>query len=178
MALIRTGAGVTDIRGKFGGVYFHRDRFGLHSARMPRNIHRRSAAQSKQRAAFSKSRRWSKNNRIVSYNIYRTLNSLPFLLDAEVTNSLSPNTTGYYNLTGTYNNKSYYRRGVDFWFIWWNDIDRWYISATLGAVGGAGWQHIYRDVDGEYTPLGGASGTATVNLKIQEPPIDYYPDMR
>lgn len=76
MALVRTGGGVTDIRGGFGGVYFHRDKSGLHSAAKPRNIHRRTTAQHKQRGAFSKARAYSTINRVVSYNIYRALNGL------------------------------------------------------------------------------------------------------
>lgn len=77
MTLIKTGGGVTDIRGGFGGVYFHRDKSGLHSSSKPRTVHRRSAAQKKQRAAFIKARAYSKDERVVSYNIYRALNDLP-----------------------------------------------------------------------------------------------------
>jgi len=76
MALLKTGGGITDIRRGFGGVYFTRDKTGLHSAAKPRNIHRATAAQRKQRGAFSKARSFSKVNRIVSYNIYRALNNL------------------------------------------------------------------------------------------------------
>ena len=76
MALIKTGAGITDIRGGLGGVYFHRDRFGLHSATKPRKIYRRSAAQDAQRKAFTKARAFSTVPRTVSYNIYRALNGL------------------------------------------------------------------------------------------------------
>lgn len=76
MALIRTGPGIVDIRGGFGGVYFHRDKYGLHSCSKPRNIQQRTAAQAKQRGAFSKSRSFSTDNRSVSYNIYRVLNNL------------------------------------------------------------------------------------------------------
>ncbi|MBA7611864.1 hypothetical protein ES703_19095 [subsurface metagenome] len=76
MALIRTGQGITDIRGGFGGVYFHRDKSGLHIAAKPRRVKQRTSAQNKQRNAFSVARAYSKVNRFVSYNIYRALNSL------------------------------------------------------------------------------------------------------
>jgi len=87
MTLIRTGGGVTDIRGSLGGVYFTRDKSGLHSCSKPRTVRQQSAAQKKQRAAFIKSRTFCKNensdtnpkdwlNRCVSYNIYRFLNDL------------------------------------------------------------------------------------------------------
>ena len=76
MALVKTGSGVTDIRGGFGGVYFHRDKSGLHSAAKPRRVRQRSSAQNRQRNAFSAARAFSKVNRTVSYNIYRALNNL------------------------------------------------------------------------------------------------------
>lgn len=71
MALIRTGGGVTDIRGGFGGVYFTRDKSGLHQTAKPRRVKQRSGAQNRQRNAFSVARAFSKVNRVVSYNIYR-----------------------------------------------------------------------------------------------------------
>lgn len=77
MTLIRTGQGVIDIRGGSGGIYYHRDRFGLHVAGKPRNIRRRSIAQAKQRKAFIRARAFSTDPRTVSYNIYRALNDLP-----------------------------------------------------------------------------------------------------
>lgn len=87
MALIKTGGGITDIRGGFGGVYFHRDRFGLHCKSKPRNIYRRSAAQDAQRKAFTQARAFSTVPRTVSYNIYRALMGLPMAeppLDYEI----------------------------------------------------------------------------------------------
>ncbi|GAI71354.1 unnamed protein product [marine sediment metagenome] len=38
MTLCKTGQGITDIRGGTGGVYFTRDRSGLHCAAKPRKI--------------------------------------------------------------------------------------------------------------------------------------------
>jgi len=76
MALIRTGGGVTDLRGGFGGVYFTRDKSGLHTTAKPQRVKQRTSAQNKQRNAFSAARAFSKVNRTVSYNIYRALNSL------------------------------------------------------------------------------------------------------
>ncbi len=77
MALVKTGGGVTDIRGGFGGVYFTRDNSGLHCSTKPRNIHRRSAGQKVQRDAFGAARTLSKDNRTVSYLMYRHMNGLP-----------------------------------------------------------------------------------------------------
>lgn len=77
MALIRTGQGITDIRGSISGCYFHRDKFGLHSSSHPRVVYKRTDAQARQRSAFSTARSFSQLNRVVSYNIYLALNSLP-----------------------------------------------------------------------------------------------------
>lgn len=87
MALIKTGQGVTDIRGGTGGVYFTRDKSGLHCSSKPRSIRRRTVAQDAQRKAFIAARTFcisnpasdgSKDwvNRCVSLNIYRVLNGL------------------------------------------------------------------------------------------------------
>jgi len=81
MTLIKTGLGITDIRGQLGGVYFHRDKSGLHSCAMPRTVRRRSAAQDLQRKAFSTARALSKDNRVVSYLMYRFMNGLPISYD-------------------------------------------------------------------------------------------------
>jgi len=71
MALVRVGNIVTDIRGGFGGVYFSRDRFGLHCLPKPRRVHQRTTEQDRKRKAFTRARAFSKVNRVVSYNIYR-----------------------------------------------------------------------------------------------------------
>ncbi len=88
MTLVKTGGGVTDIRGGFGGVYFTRDKSGLHSSAKPRRVHQKTTAQKKQRDAFTKARAYCRIevdpskpkgwlNRCVSYNIYLALNDLP-----------------------------------------------------------------------------------------------------
>ena len=77
MTLIRTGGGITDIRGGIGGVYFSRDKSGLHCLSKPRRVHQETAAQKKQRSAFIRARAFSSDPRWVSYNIYRALHDLP-----------------------------------------------------------------------------------------------------
>ena len=71
MALIQTGSGVLSIKGGFGGVYFSRDKFGLHMVAKPRRVHQRTAHQDRKRKAFIRARNYSHNNRTVSYNILR-----------------------------------------------------------------------------------------------------------
>lgn len=77
MALIKTGGGVTDIRGGFGGVYFSRDKSGLHCLAKPRRVHQRTEHQDRKRKAFSRARAYSTNNRSVSWNILRAYWGLP-----------------------------------------------------------------------------------------------------
>jgi len=76
MALIKTGQGITDIRGGLGGSTFTRDKSGLHCIPKRRNIRSPSPAQITQRKAFIAARVYSTDNRTVSYNIYRILNGL------------------------------------------------------------------------------------------------------
>lgn len=77
MATVKLGGGITDIKGTIGGVYFHRDKSGVHVCRQPRNIRRLSSAQLNQRRAFMAARAYNKDERFVSWNIYRALNGLP-----------------------------------------------------------------------------------------------------
>lgn len=77
MSLIKVGQGVTDIRGGFGGVYFTRDKTGLHCTAKPRRVHQRTEHQDRKRKAFARARAFSKVNRTVSYNIFRAYLDLP-----------------------------------------------------------------------------------------------------
>ncbi len=77
MALIRLGNGITDIRGGLGGVYFSRDKYGLHCLAKPRRVHQRTEHQDRKRKAFTLARSFSHDNRTVSYNIFRAYIGLP-----------------------------------------------------------------------------------------------------
>ncbi len=184
MTLVRTGQGVTDIRGSLGGVYFTRDKFGLHCSAKPRRVDQGTPAQQKQRAAFIKARTFCRNelfadkpknwlNRCTSYNIYRALNDLYIGFLTIVTGELDPNSTGTYELAGTHKNKDYYKREDSVFFIWWNGYDSWLITKILGVPVGVLWQRLAPDISGIYIPKGGASGIATVTLSSTEPPVDY-----
>jgi len=76
MALVKTSAAITDIRGPIAGCTFTRDKSGLHLIAKKRMIAGGSVAQIKQRKAFSDARQFSRINRTVSYNIYRILTGL------------------------------------------------------------------------------------------------------
>lgn len=76
MALIRTTTGIIDISGSMAGNTFAKDRYGHHIRAKARRVRQRTQAQLTQRRAFIRARNYSKDNRIVSYNIYRALNNL------------------------------------------------------------------------------------------------------
>lgn len=80
MALVKTGNGIVDIRGGFGGVYFSRDKSGLHCLAIPRRVHQRTPHQDRKRKAFTRARAFSHVNRIVSYNILRAYAGLEMKL--------------------------------------------------------------------------------------------------
>lgn len=173
MSLVRFGQGVVDIRGALGGVHFKRDKSGAHCSARARRVKTRSAAQTAQRNAFSKARRYTKDPRWVSYYIYLALNNIPFPFDTIVTGDLSPDATGNYYEDGMYLGKLSYRRADGAWFIWWEPTPpRWYISPLKGWYGVPCWWRADPNITGDYTPQGG-TGTATVTISLAPPPTDY-----
>lgn len=173
MTLIRTGQGVTDIRGGTGGVYFTRDRYGLHQSAKPRNIHRRSTAQDKQRKCFTKARTYSTDNRTVSYLIYRCLNDLPFLFDVTATGNPVPDCTGIYVKVGEILGINYYSRTDGAYFLWCKiPPDVWFISTELGVYGTNYWYTTTGFIS-YYDPYGEATGRVRISLELRPPPVDY-----
>lgn len=184
MTLVRTGGGVTDIRGPLGGVYFTRDKSGLHCSSKPRRVHQQTVGQRKQRKTFSKARsaclaEFAKGrprnqlNRWVSYYVYRALNNLPFIYDTKVTGDPVPDCKGIYTLGGQHNGKDFYQQSDSAYFIWWDGVISWNISQTLGVLPPVSWFRVDTEMMGDYLWGGGASGTPTVGLQLQPPPIDY-----
>ncbi len=80
----------------------------------------------------------------------------------EVTGTLSPDVTGDYLPDGIYNGKMSYSHAVGVFFIWWNGIATWYISGIKGGMPGPHWCRTAPTIEGQYGPLGGATGIATV----------------
>lgn len=173
MTLIKTGGGVTDIRGSLGGVYFTRDNSGLHQSAKPRRVKQLTAAQSKQRNAFIKARTYTQDPRWVSYYIYRALNNLPFIFDAIVTGEVEPDCTGKYTLAGTFHDKDYYSQNNE-WFIWWHKgLDNWLINLNLGSGILLSWRNFSTNIAGLYQRFGPYTGIAKVTLQLIPPPVDY-----
>lgn len=175
MTLVRTGQGVTDIRGGTGGVYFTRDKSGLHCAAKPRKIKKTSPQQRIQRNAFSKARTYSKDNRTVSYLIYLALNNIPFTFDAIVTGNPDPDCTGRYVLEGKFEGKDFYRRTDGVWCIFYKaEYNRWYISTDPIVPEWAIW-YGNSTIQGKYEGGKPVWGTVWVTLQVQPPPPNYNP---
>ena len=173
MALIRTGQGITDIRGGLGGVYFSRDKSGLHILPKPRRVSQRTTAQNKQRNAFTKARSFSTNNRVVSYNIYRALTGLPFLFDITATGNPTPDCTGIYILGGEEFGANWYHRADNAFFLWAKVPPSIWAISTVRGVYGANYWYTTEGLLSKYNPYGGAVGIVTISQELRPPPVDY-----
>lgn len=173
MSLIKTGGGVTDIRGGFGGVSFTRDKSGLHCSSKPRRVHQITDAQRKQRNAFIKARTYTKDPRWVSYYIYLALNNIPFPFDAIVTGDPDPDCRDTYVLDGTFAGKDFYKRKDEAFFIWYYiEGDSWHISPTPGTMALDRWYRLY-EIEGVYKPYKDYDGNPVVKIELRPPPTDY-----
>lgn len=161
------------MRGPLGGVYFSRDRSGLHCLAKPRRVNQGTPAQQKQRNAFIKARTYTKDPRWVSYYIYRALNNLPFVFDAIVTGDGVPDCKGKYSVNGTHDGKDLWERADLAFFIWYYSAGaRWCISPTPGILALDRWYHI-GDIEGTYKPYKNYAGNPIVKLELRPPPVDY-----
>lgn len=175
MTLVKPGDSVTDISGSIAGNVFTRDSSGLHVRSKPRRVKQCTPAQLIQRRAFAKARTHSKNNRTVSYLIYRALNNLPFIFDAIVTGDPDPDCTGRYVLAGTYEDKDYYERTDSGYAIWWiGFFESWFITEAVDVPEAPMWSH-YKTIEGTYDPWLHTYGHPIVRLQVQPPPADYQP---
>lgn len=80
----------------------------------------------------------------------------------EVTGELTPDATGTYQDAGEYKSKRSYQRAPDGFFIWWDGIDTWTISAILGYPGVEYWTRTDPNIVGVYALGGVAIGIPTV----------------
>jgi hypothetical protein len=96
-------------------------------------------------------------NIIIKYN--PTLN---FTTPCLVTGTLTPDSAGNYWVESEYKDKPSYVLDGRAFFIWWDGIDSWIISNSVGWKEGPYWSRTDPTMAGNYTPCAGAIGTATV----------------
>jgi hypothetical protein len=98
-----------------------------------------------------------KSNVLVRYNP-----DLNLVTPYHVTGTLTPDAAGNYAAESEYKNKFTYVNSGRTYFLWWDGIDSWIISDSVGWKEGAYWSRTDPAIIGEYAPQGGAIGTATV----------------
>ncbi|MBA7474991.1 hypothetical protein ES707_10354 [subsurface metagenome] len=79
-----------------------------------------------------------------------------------VTGTLTPDASCNYTTVGWHNGKGYARREDGGFYIWWDGIDTWTISAVLGTQGTEYWTRTDPNIIGVYAIGGDAIGEATV----------------
>ena len=79
-----------------------------------------------------------------------------------MTGDLTPDSTGDFLPHIVHNGKMSYVRGDSAYFIWWQPPATWVISQALDWVIFNIWTRADPDIQGDYVPLLGAAGDATV----------------
>lgn len=83
-----------------------------------------------------------------------------------VTGTLGPDATGNYDYAGEYEGEPWYLRVDDAWRIYYNiELDSWFISADFTPAPPR-WICEEGGPEGQYNPVGGAVGIATVTLGV------------
>lgn len=80
----------------------------------------------------------------------------------EVTGELNPDVTGIYEDAGEYEGKRSYELVGNGWFLWYSEDDWWYITPERGTVTGKYWVRLDPAIEGDYNPIGTATGIAAV----------------
>ena len=75
---------------------------------------------------------------------------------------MDPDITGIYEDAGEYSGERYYKLTDQEWYLFWDGGDNWRIDAVLGDAEPPTWSRTDLDIEGEYTPVAPADGTATV----------------
>ena len=79
-----------------------------------------------------------------------------------VTGTLDPDASGNYGCESGFNLRPTYVGPLRDFFLWWNGTDSWYISGCVGDTTGAHWKLVALCLVGDYNPVGGATGIATI----------------
>ena len=89
-------------------------------------------------------------------------------LSYTVTGTLAPDATGVFNWFGYANGRPTYKLDGAEWYIWsdgdfpWN----WWLTTVPGFPGVAHWKRSDPNILGVYSPLGTATGDATVAVTV------------
>lgn len=76
--------------------------------------------------------------------------------------TIVPDSTGDYDTLGWYNGKGYIKHLTSSFYLWWDGVDSWIISAALGVTGTDYHKRTDPSIVGVYSPEGLATGDATV----------------
>lgn len=76
---------------------------------------------------------------------------------------------------GVWNGQPYWRWlvGEQEWYLW-KYLTVWVITKALQNLMNNAWQNLSGDIPGTYSPITGASGTATVAEYVEPPPATEY----
>ncbi len=84
--------------------------------------------------------------------------------DYDVTGTLNPDATGFYDVAGMHNGEPYLRRQDGAYFNWWDGIVIRNITPTLGGAVPPTWSKIGTAIVGDYNPTLPYTGIATVSV--------------
>lgn len=87
---------------------------------------------------------------------------LNFSIPYHVTGTLNPDAAGNYACESGYEDEFTYVNPEREFFLWWDGIDSWIISNSVGWKEGPYWSRTDPAIAGDYAPYAGAVGTATV----------------
>lgn len=76
--------------------------------------------------------------------------------------TIDPDSIGDYHTDGRHNGKGYCKHLTSSFYIWWDGVDSWIISAVLGTTGVDYHKRTDPSILGVYSPEGSATGDATV----------------
>lgn len=96
-------------------------------------------------------------NVLVRYNT-----NLNFTIPYHVAGTLTPDAAGDYACESEYEEEFTYVLEDRTFFLWWDGIDSWIISGSVGWKEGPYWSRADPAIAGDYAPYGGAAGIAAV----------------
>lgn len=81
----------------------------------------------------------------------------------EISGELTPDATGTFSLDGEFSDKPAFARDAGGWFLWWSDGRASWIISTFKGNLETYWKRESLEIVGEYQPIPGTTGVATVS---------------